>query len=263
MLAGTVTHRALIWQLTKREVTSRYRTSFLGLLWAVLTPLGMLVLYGFVFGVVMGVRWQSPSSTGGGEFLGPMFAGMIVFLFVAECVSRAPGLVVSQADLLKKVAFPPEVLCAAAVAAALIQAAVSIVLLWLWLILTARPVGWHFLAFILAWIPLVLFTLGATYLLAALGVFVRDISQLTGPLNSVLLLLSPVMYPLSAVPEPFRYLVATNPLTPFIEATRTAAIFNETPGTATVLLMLGLGACTFFVGSYFFSRSKRAFVDVL
>lgn len=263
MVKSIIKHRALIWQLTKRDVVSRYKGSWLGLLWAVLTPVGMMILYGFVFGVVMGVRWQRPDSMAGSEFIGPMFAGMIVFLFVSECISRAPGVVVGHADLVKKVSFPTETLCAAIVAAALIQAMISLFLLWLWLLMSGRSVGWLFFALLIPWLPLVLFGLGATLFLATLGVFVRDVTQLTGLVNSALLLLSPVMYPLSAVPESFRPIVLANPLTPFVEAVRSTAVFNQWPDLAPSLVMAVIGLVSFLVGAYVFGKSQRAFVDVL
>jgi lipopolysaccharide transport system permease protein len=263
MLASLFRHRALVWQLTRRELASRYRGAWLGALWALLTPLGLLVLYAFVFGVVMGVRWQQPGAAQAQEFLAPMFAAMVVYLFVSECIARAPTVVVSQAALIKKVVFPAETLCAATVMAAFAQVVVCMGLLWVWMLLTGRPAGGWFLLALLLWIPIVLFALGATFLLAALGVFVRDISQLTGLINAGLLFLSPVMYPMSAVPESARILLFLNPLTHMVEAVRNPAVFGQTPGLGGVLVVFGLGFIVYSVGAYFFWRSRRAFVDVL
>ncbi|MDZ7654001.1 MAG: ABC transporter permease [Burkholderiaceae bacterium] len=263
MVKSIIKHRELIWQLTKRDVVGRYKGSWLGLLWAVVTPFGMIALYGFVFGVVMGVRWQRGDTATGTEFVGPMFAGMIVFLFVSECISRAPGVVVGHAELVKKVAFPTEALCSAIVAAALVQAMISLVLLWLWLLVSGRGASWQFFAFVFPWIPLILFALGTTFFLAALGVFVRDISQVTGLLNSALLLLSPVMYPLSAVPESFRPIVQANPLTPFVETVRSLTVFGQAPELAPSIFIIVIGVTAFVLGSYAFARSQHAFVDVL
>ena len=263
MLTSLVRHRALIWQLTRRELASRYKGAWLGASWALLNPLGLVVLYAFVFGVVLGVRWQQPGTAQPHEFLAPMFAAMIAYLFVSECIARAPTAVVSQAELIKKVVFPAEVLCAATVLAAFAQVVVSMVLLWAWLLVSGRPAGGWFLLALLLWLPIVLFALGVTFLLAALGVFVRDVSQLTGLLNAAMLFLSPVMYPMSAVPEPARVLLLLNPLTHIVEALRAPAVFGQAPDLIDVLIVSGLGLLVYALGAYFFRRSRRAFVDVL
>jgi lipopolysaccharide transport system permease protein len=260
MLLSLIRHRDLIRQLARRELLSRYRTSYLGLGWALLVPLATLLLYGFVFGAVLRVRWPTPG--GDGQFIAPMFTGMIVYLFVAECLTRAPTLIVARAEWIKKVAFPSEVLGAEVVLTALVPAAVSTALLLAGQAATGG-LGATALWLIPLWLLLGAFALGLVWLLAALGAFVRDLAQATGLISSALLLLSPVMFPLAAVPPAVRPLVAANPLTPFVEASRAALIDGRAPDALQWIAVLALGAGSLALGAYVFHRAQGAFADVL
>lgn len=264
LLAGFWRERRLIGQLIKREVLGRYRGSFMGVAWSFLSPILMLVVYTFVFSVVFQAKWPGMMEAGGKtRFALLLFVGVIAHGLVAEAITKAPALVVGNANYVKKVVFPLETLGWSLVGAAAFHACVSLLILlaakWLlegWVPLTA----W--------WLPVVLLplgflALGAAWLFAALGVFIRDIAQLTGVFATVLMFLSPVFYPIAALPAQYRGWVELNPLTIAIEQSR-AVLFAGTAPDAMLLLWFYLGSLVFMALGYaWFQVTRRGFADVL
>jgi lipopolysaccharide transport system permease protein len=263
MGASLVRHRGLIVQLARRDVVGRYRGSFLGLAWSFVSPLVMLAIYTFVFGVVFRQRWAGTSGESTAEFALVLFSGMIVHGFFAECVNRAPGLVLGSPNLVKKVVFPLEILPWTTLGSALFHAAASLVVL-----LTAHLIVVGSLSWTVMWVPIIvlptaLTALGLTWALAALGVFVRDIAQVTGMFTTILLFLSPVFYPAAALPESYRPWLYANPLTPIIEDTRNAIMFGQSPDWERWVVVLVAGVVMAQAGFWLFQRTRRGFADVI
>ena len=264
LFAGFWRERRLIGQLIRREVLGRYRGSMMGVAWSFLYPILMLAVYTFVFSVVFEAKWpgmlegQSKS-----RFALLLFIGVIAHGLLAEAITKAPGLVVGNANYVKKVVFPLETLGWSLVGSAAFHALVSVLILLgaQWLIDGWVPLTAWWLPVIL--LPLGFFALGATWLLAALGVFIRDIAQLSGVFATVLMFLAPVFYPIAALPEDYRVWVYANPLTVAIEQSR-AALFASTAPDAAILLRYYAIALVFMVfGYWWFQKSRRGFADVL
>lgn len=255
-------HASLLWQFSRREVSGRYRGSLIGFGWAVLNPLLLLAVYTFVFSVVFRIRWEGPVEDRSGFAL-VVYAGMLVHGFFAECMTRAPALVVDHRNLVKRVVFPLEILPWSTLAVAAFHFAVGVVLIVVALLATAGAVPASALALPLVFLPLALLALGVTYAFAALGVYLRDLSQVVGFLALLLLFASPVFYPLSAVPEGWRFVVAVNPIAVFIELTRSVLLFGRWPTAASLSAVWALGLAVAWIGFYGFQRTRRGFADVL
>jgi len=255
-------HRRLVVQLTKREIAARYRGSMLGILWALLNPMLLLAVYTFVFGGVFKLRWKvgSESTT---DFASIVFVGMIVHGFVAECLGRAPGLVLANPNYVKKVVFPLATLVWPSVISALFQTGMSFVVLMLFLVFGSHGLRPTILFAPLVIAPLILVTLGISWFVSAVGVYLRDLGQTIGLFVTLLLFLSPVFYPLSAVPEAFLPLVKANFLTFFIEQLRAVTIAGESPDWSGLLLYLVAGMVVAWGGLYWFERARKGFADVL
>lgn len=262
MVASLWRNRSLIHASAKREVLGRYRGSALGLLWSFFNPLFMLTVYTFVFSVVFKARW----GTGGGsrtEFALLLFAGLIVFNLFAECINRAPGLVLANPNYVKKVVFPLEILPFVGVLSAAYHAAISLgVWLAAYLVLFGLP---HITALLLPLVilPFALFILGLGWTLASLGVFLRDVSQVIGLVTTTLMFLSPIFYPASALPESYRHFLYLNPITPVIEMTRDLLYWGKMPDPglmAAYWLVTGIIA---WVGFAWFQKTRKGFADVL
>ncbi len=255
-------NRDLIYSLIKREVQGRYRGSVMGLLWPFLTPLLMLAVYTFVFSVVFKARWSvgSDSKT---EFALVLFAGLIVFNLFSECVNRAPSLILSNVNYVKKVVFPLEVLPWISMGAALFHMTIS---LGVWLLFYVVFFGVPHLTVILfptVLLPLILFTMGLSWMLASLGVYLRDIGQLMGILTTILMFLSPVFYPITSLPLAYQRLFLFNPLTPTIEQARRVLVFGDCLDWPSVLIALAVGLMVSWLGFYWFQKTRKGFADVI
>lgn len=262
MLVSLWANRSLIKTLTVREILGRYRGSAMGILWSFFNPVLMLCVYTFVFSVVFKARWN-PSSESRTEFALVLFAGLLVFNLFAECIGKAPTLILNNPNYVKKVVFPLDVLAWVNLGAALFHFGVSLAV-WLlaYLVLFGMP---H--ASVL-WLPMVilpfaLLVLGLSWLLASLGVYLRDIGQFVGIVISVLMFMSPIFYPASALPQNWQKLLLLNPITPTIEMVRTILYTGSPPNLAHWAITMLVG-CIMAAGGYaWFQKTRKGFADVL
>jgi len=253
--------RGLIYQLTRREILGRYRGSWLGLAWSFVTPLLMLTVYTFVFSVIFNARWAG-AHAGRLEFALMVFTGMVAFLLCAEVLGRAPALLTQYTSYVKKVVFPLDTLPLVLVGSALFHALAGLAVLLLF-VLFSHGLAWPVLALPLALLPLVLLLAGLAWMLAALGVYFRDLGQAIGLVLAMLQFLSPVFYPLEAVPAAFRPFMAWSPLTIPVEAMRSVLLRGSWPDMTALLgywLVALLVAC---LGHRLFQRLRGGFADVL
>ena len=262
-MRSLILHREVLLQLVRRDLEQRYRGSMLGIAWAFVLPLMMLGIYTFVFGFVFKQRWGANTSQNAGEFALMLFAGLLVYAFFAECVTRAPMLVVQNPNYVKKVVFPLQWLPAVTVGAALVQMGISLLILALALLLVKGSIPWTFILFPLAIMPLVIFVAACTWLLAALGVFLRDIGQIVGVGVSALMFLSPVFFPISAAPERVQWILKLNPLSLPIEQARDLLIVGRIPAIDGWLVLAVIAVFSAWVGHACFSRLRPHFADVL
>ncbi len=262
MLASLWRNRHLVHALVKREVLGRYRGSFMGILWSFFNPLLMLAVYTFVFSYVFKARWN----TGGDsktEFALILFAGLIVFNIFSECVNRAPGLMLANANFVKKVVFPLEVLPWVALGATLFHALVSVAVWLVAYVVFFGPPHPTVLLLPLVALPLMLFTMGISWGLASLGVYLRDIAQFIGILTTVMMFLSPIFYPATALPPQYRHLMLLNPLTPAIEQARAVLFWGRTPDWTIFFPYLAGSLLIAGLGFAWFQKTRKGFADVI
>lgn len=263
MLKGFHHNRGLIWQMTKREVMGRYKGSFFGLAWSLFNPLMMLVVYTFVFSVVFKTRWGTDPNAGKTDFAIVLFIGLIIFNLFSECIGRSPGLITSNVNYVKKVVFPLEILIFINFFAAFFHALVSFAVLLLAIIVFKQQVHLTILLLPIIVLPLMLAILGLSWILSALGVFVRDIAQTIGILISVLMFMSPVFYPISALPAAFQKIIMLNPLAFMIEEARKVVFWGVNPDWTMLIFNLLIGGIVCIVGYAFFQKVRKGFADVL
>ncbi|AMR79247.1 MULTISPECIES: ABC transporter permease [Cupriavidus] len=254
--------RRLILDLAKREVAGRYRGSALGLLWSFFNPLLMLAVYTFVFSVVFKARWTSGSDSKT-EFALVLFAGLMVFNLFAECVNRAPGLVLGNANYVKKVVFPLEILPFVALASAAFHMLISlgVWLLFYLIFFGVPPLTVVLLPLVL--LPLALLTLGVSWLLASLGVYLRDVTQIITVITAVLMFLSPIFYSVSSLPAAYRPFLQVNPLTLTIEQARDVMIWGKAPDWVVWIGYLFITSMIAWLGFAWFQKTRKGFADVL
>lgn len=255
--------RELWWRLTEREIAGRYRGSILGWSWTFLTPLLMLAVYTFVFSEVFQSRWGTLDDAGPLGFAINLFAGLIVFTIFAETANKAPTLIVENSNLATKVIFPLEILNAASVAAACFHALTSLAVLILFCLMANGGVPLTMLWIPLVWLPIALGSLGMGWLLSALGVFLRDLGQVVAVLTNLLMFMSTVFYPLSALPRPWQPLLKLNPLVLVIEQTRQVAIAGQPPSALYLCAGIPMVVIACEICYRLFQKASRGFADVL
>ncbi len=263
MAASLWRNRSLIAALVKREVIGRYRGSIMGIAWSFFNPLLMLVIYTFVFSVVFKARWGIGSEESKTDFAIILFVGMIVHGLFAECVNRAPALILSNVNYVKKVIFPLEILPWVAFGSALFHTGVSIGVLLVAQLILSHQIPWTAILFPFVLLPLVFIAMGFAWFLAAFGVFVRDVSQITGMLTTILLFISPVFYPLSALPEKYQNWLQLNPLAYIIEEGRKVLVFGQVPNMEHWGIMMAGGTLIAWTGFAWFQKTRKGFADVL
>src|SRR5215208_910265 len=255
-------NRQLILQMTRRDIASRYRGSVIGLAWSFINPLLMLLVYTFVFSVVFKARWgiEQESKT---DFAIILFAGMIVFGLFAEMINRAPGQIVANANYVKKVVFPLEILSWVSLGSVLFHSFISLIVLLLVQLITNLSLPWTVVFFPLILLPLIFTSLGAAWFLAALGVYIRDVGQITTVLTTVLMFVSAVFYPVSALPEDYQTWLRLNPLVLIISESRKVLIFGSLPDWSWFGVSLLMGLVIAFAGFWWFQKTRKGFADVL
>ncbi len=252
----------LLGNLIARDIRSRYKGSVLGLAWAVLTPMMMLVVYTFVFSVVFKARWHGGSGSKT-EFALLLFSGLVIFNIFSECINRSPSIIVSNPNFVKKVVFPVELLPVVILGTSLFQGMMSFIV---WLIFYMVFFGIPqptilLLPFVI--IPMILFTLGFSWILASFSVYIRDIIQIVGVVTTILLFLSPVFYSVSMLPESFQIIMRLNPLTTIIEQARDVMIWGQMFDVKIYLIQLLVSLLICILGYSIFNNTKKGFADVL
>ena len=253
----------LLRQLVVRNIASRYRGSMLGLLWSFAQPLLMLCVYTFVFSVVFKIRWGTATEGSRSAFPIIMFCGMALYTVFAESVSANCGIIVSNSNFVKKVIFPLEILPVAQTAASFTLGLAWFLLLFIGAIFFFGEISFTMLLLPLILIELFLFTLGISFFVASLGVYVRDTSYVVGVVLQILFFMTPIFYPISLVPEKYRWPLLINPLTTMIEEARKVFLYGQLPDWNFLGISFLVSVIVCQLGVAWFTKTKKGFSDVL
>ena len=254
-------YRRLIYDLTRRELSARYKGSLLGILWAVLNPLLLLSLYTFFFSMILKAKWgvnETPPNYGL-----MLFCGLIVHGWMAEVLSRAPDLLASNRNFVKKVVFPLDALSWITVFSALVQLVLSIIILAILALILGQGVSWMIVLLPVVLAPLLLLLLGLSWLISSLAVFFRDVGQFMGSLLTLLLFTSTTFFSLETAPEKIQSLLLFNPLTIIMDSLRKVVIQHQMPDWELLGLHALISFIVFLFGYYWFERTRSGFADVL
>ena len=240
----------------------RYRATNLGVLWTIVSPLITVLMFSFVFGAIFQSRWNgaSPSTP---DFVIIVLIGMTLHGILAESLGRAPTIIVAQPAYVKKVVFPLEVLPLVTTIGALLNAAIMLAI-----VLGAAFVISGGFSFTALWLPVVVLpyvvlVAGITLFVSAIGVYIRDMSQITGLVSTATLFLSPVFYPISAVPSKYQFLLYLNPLTFIVEEARNVTLFGREPDWIGTAWYFALASIFTWLGYCWFQKTRNGFADVI
>jgi lipopolysaccharide transport system permease protein len=262
LFSSVYQHRSLLYSLIFRDVRARYRDSVLGLAWTFVNPLLMLAVYTFIFSYV----FKADVSVGTGsktEFALVLYSGLMVFNLFAECISRAPSIIVSNVSYVKKVIFPLEILPIVNLGAVLFHATINL-LVWLvfYCVFFGLPKPTIFL-YPLIILPLVMVSLGGSWMLSSLGVYIRDISQIIGMAVQLLMFLSPIFYTVSMLPASIRPYMVLNPLAQTIDQARSVLISGVLPDLLSWAVYFVVSLIIAWAGFFWFQKTRKGFADVL
>ncbi|MGE7950641.1 ABC transporter permease [Lysinibacillus xylanilyticus] len=257
-------HRNLIKQLTKRDFELKYKGSFLGGIWSFITPLIMLAVYTFIFSVVFNARWGIEQSDNKFEFAMIIFSGLIIYNIFNETVSKSTTIILSNVNYVKKVIFPLDILPLTTLLSSLINAFFNIVVLAVGIAIFVPDWNfmWIFISLIYL-IPISLFSLGFAYVVASIGVYIRDLAYTVGVLLNILFYVTPIFYPISLVPEFMHPIMNLNPLTYVIEGYRDAVFAGKFPDWGSFLVFTLSGYVFMLLSIWLFRKLKRGFADVI
>jgi lipopolysaccharide transport system permease protein len=259
LIVALVRHRYLLIQLIKRDVLLRYRGAMFGVAWMFLNPLLLLSIFALVFGSIFRVRW--PMEEGGPPFWLILYSGLIVFNVFSETLSRSPSAVRSYPAFVKKILFPVDILPLVPIGTALVHAAFNFFIMVLALTWTGHLQEQVLLVPIFL-IQLLFFVSGLAWFVAAWGVFIKDMTQIMPVFVQMVMFLSPIFYPVSAVPKLLQPLYRYNPLGAIIEICRSATLGLTFSWTLWVVTLI-LGIVVAILGHAFFQHSREEFADVL
>lgn len=257
-------HKSLCYQLVTRNISSKYKGAFLGVLWSAIQPLMMLCVYTFVFSFVFKARgWGHMELTQTGAYPIIMFCGIAAYNLFSEGVNSSCNLIVSNPNFVKKVIFPLEILVVSQVAAVF-----AVGFLWFLLVLIGVIAVFHHISCTVLLLPVILLpllfmTLGLSFLVSSLQVFLRDTRYVVAVLLQMLFYMTPIFYSLDLLPGKWQNVLRLNPLVPVVDSVRDVVVFGKFPAwgawgisclTAVIVLQLGL---------FWFRRTQRGFSDVL
>lgn len=255
-------HRSLTMELAKRDVLGRYRGASFGLMWSLISPFLLLMVYTFSFGTVMGGRWPQIDA-GKASYSIILFAGMIVHGFLSECINRAPVLIVGNPNFVKRVIFPLDILPWPMVLSGLFHVAMNTIVFIVLRLIMDHAFDWTIVLLPVVMLPLVVLALGISWFLASMGVFMRDITQVTGVLSMALLFLSSAMMPVQSVPASYRWVFEVNPLTFIIDQAREVMLWGAMPDWAGLGLYMLIALAVAYLGYGWFTKTRKGFADVL
>lgn len=255
-------NRYLLWQLTKKDIEQRYKGSVLGMLWTIIVPVLMLVIYTFVFSEIFQAKWNVDTSDKY-EFALVLFCGLTAFNMVSEVMNRSSNLIACNVNYVKKVIFPLELLPVMITLSALFNCVISYIILIMAKIFLYHNISPTLYQGIIVFIPLVLLSVGIGYMLSAISVYLKDIGNVISVLVMVLMYMSPVFFPLTSVPEKYRGICMVNPMTYIIENFRNIMLYGENVDVGFWGMSVVIALIIDIVGYMIFSRTKEGFADVL
>ncbi|RDS80994.1 ABC transporter permease [Dyella psychrodurans] len=256
-------NRELIYQLSRRDLLARYKGSLIGLAWSFISPMFVLGVYTLFFTEVFHVRWPSMEVGGKGQYATALFAGLIIYTFLADCITQGTRLVTDNASYVTKVVFPLEILPWVSSLTATYHALASLAVLAAFSLIFSGHVASTFLLFPAVLMPLALLSTAMGWLFASLGVYVRDVGQATSLITIALLYTSPVFFPLDHVSPGMRSLMVLNPLTFLIEQARNVLLWNRGPDWFGLAVYVAGCFIVCWLAYVWFQRTRGGFIDVL
>jgi len=256
-------YRELIVQFTIRDLMSRYKGSYLGVAWAIINPLVMLLVYSFIFVVIFQMRWGAELEQDKLLYTLMIFSGLVPFYIFSESVNRSITAVSSNPNYVKKVVIPLEILPLSLVLSVVINNLFGLGLLILGKLIFLNTPDWSLIYVPLLLLPITILSLGLALMLSALGVYLRDLAHSISLVVNILFYMSPIFYSADIVPAPFDKIITLNPLTGIIEQWREVILLGNQLVLRDYLWVVSFSVLIFFIGYSVFLKLRKGFADVV
>ncbi|MDD9266620.1 ABC transporter permease [Paenibacillus sp. GCM10023248] len=256
-------NRELVQQFVKREVITKYKGSYLGMMWSIITPLIMLSIYTYVFGYIFKSKWDFAVSSTKQEFAITVFCGMIIFAIFSETITKSPSIITNNPNYVKKVVFPLEILPLSLLGGAVVNFLIGLVILLAGKVIFIGPLNWEFFYIPVILLPLLIVSLALSYIFASLGVYLRDLEHTIGITVQALYLLTPIFYPISAIPTQIRSLFLFNPIAGIVDNMRKIIIWGMKPDMALWGYQIIGSIILLQIGYWWFMKLRKGFADVI
>jgi lipopolysaccharide transport system permease protein len=260
-ISSLFSHFSIIKMMVVRDFQGRYRGSLLGALWPLIHPVGHLLLYTFVFCVVLKVRFGTDASTG--NFSLYLMSGLLAWGAISESLSRSTTCILEVPNLVKRVVFPVEVIPIVVALSSVATQIGGLIILFACAAIYQGSVHASTLYLPLVMLPQILFTVGFSWILASLGVYIRDIRHVMSLALSVWMYMTPIVYPASALPENLKFVLWINPVAGMVGDYRRILLEGKAPEPASYAIYAAVSLVLFVAGYYFFMNTKRSFADVM
>ena len=261
-------NRSILWQFTKRYVNVRHKGSYLGVLWLVLTPLLMLALYSFTFGVLLHGRFGVIADETAADYALGIFLGFMLYGLVADSLGAATNVINENSNLVKKVRFPVEILPASMGLGVSYNFLISMGLFIVGFTIFGRPPTLLAFWFPVILLPLLLLSLGFAWLLGALGVYFRDVQNAMSFITTALFYISGIFFSANSAGVGTKARVALevlrwNPIFVAIDLSRDVTLWGVAPKYGDLAYLYAVCLGVFFAGYWTFQRLKAGFADIL
>lgn len=254
-------YRGFVLANVQREFQARYQHSLLGGIWAAIAPLATIVIYIVVFSQLMKARLPGVDNTAAyGIYL---CAGVLPWALFSETLSRAANLLIENANILKKLSFPRSCIYVALFANTMVNFLISFVVLIVVLLVLQHNPGWAIVGFIPVLLIQLLMTLGLSLILSITNVFFRDISQAIGVILQFWFWATPIVYPMSILPDAMRDNLWLNPMAPLVAAYQNILVMGQMPVWSDLTGVLLFSSVLFGVGIHFYRKGINDVVDEL
>lgn len=261
IIKALLRHRSIIKSYVKRDFTGRYKGSVFGSLWTVINPLVILGIYTFVFSGIFKVKFGNEG--GVLNFAIYTFCGMVAWTAFSDAVSRSATIISENANLVKKVVFPLEALPVHIALSGLLTQIIGSIILIIIVLVTRFQIHWTLIFLPLLMFLQLLLTIGLSWFIASLGVFIKDISHIIGLVLLAWMFLTPIMYPESMVPKQFGFMLLLNPLAALVTSYRLVIIEGQQPDFVRLIILSFFIIAIFCTGYEFFGKAKTTFSDVV
>jgi len=251
-------HRELLWLLTLREIKVRYKQSVLGVAWAVLQPLSLMVVFTVFF------SWFARIESDGIPYPLFSYAALLPWMFFSTSLSSSIPSLIANSHIITKIYFPREVIPLAAVLAAFLDFLIAAAAFVLLLIVYRVPPTWNLLYLIPIVAIQILFTVGVSLLLSAFTVLYRDVRHTLPLVIQIWMFVTPILYPASVVPERWRaWYFSLNPMAAIIDGYRRAILQQRPPQLSYLLLAAAVSCLLVWLGYKYFKHLEREFADIV